>query len=276
MSSLSIAQSEQVLQGSSKPWYLPTFSPEHGVLLVMLGSLLTGASLAQAWTGETTVTCLVGFLGLQAEHPLVVQIKQRRRWRWRYVTWAAIYGGAAILLALWLASKYPVLLWVMAGGTVAIAVDIAAVLRRRQKAIETEITLFAAICLCTLFAFGATTGTLTVEALGFWVLNTLFFASAVFTIKLRKVKTSSLKGSLVYHGVAISLVALLCMIGWLSLFTALTFAVAVLKLLVIICVRDWYCNCRFEYIARFETYFALTYTALACLTVLPATLPPPG
>ena len=32
----------------NKPWYQPTFSPEHGVLIVLFGALLTGASLAQA------------------------------------------------------------------------------------------------------------------------------------------------------------------------------------------------------------------------------------
>lgn len=136
--------------------------------------------------------------------------------------------------------------------------------------------MFAAICLATLFVYGTNTGTLTPQAIGLWLLNSLFFASAVFTIKLRKVKTSSLRGSLVYHGVAIALTAALYWLGWLSLFTALTLGVALLKLAVVILFRDWYRNCRFEYIARFETYFALTYTALACLTVLPEYMPAPG
>ncbi|MEM6352393.1 MAG: YwiC-like family protein [Cyanobacteria bacterium P01_D01_bin.14] len=266
----------QLPLSGNKPWYLPTLSPEHGVLLVMAGALLTGASLAQAWTGETTLACIASFLGLQAEHPLIVQIKQRRQWRWRYITWAASYSVVTVLLIGWLTFYHPILLWVLVGAAAAIAIDIMAVLHRRQKAIATEMVLFLAICMSTLLAYGVTAGTLTVQAVGLWLLNWLFFASAIFTIKLRKVKTSSLKGSLIYHGLAIAVVGLLYTLGWLSLLTALTFLVAALKLLVIICLRGWYCNCRFEYIARFETYFALTYTALACLTVLPATLPPPG
>ena len=79
-----------------------------------------------------------------------------------------------------------------------------------------------------------------------------------------------------YHSVAIAITATLYGLGWLSLVTALTLGIALLKLTVVILFRDWYCNCRFEYIARFETYFALTYTALACLTVLPEYLPAPG
>lgn len=261
---------------SNKPIYWPTFSPEHGVLLVLVGALLTGASLAQTWTLDTTLACLCGFFGLQAEHPLVVQLKQRRSWKLRYLFWAGFYGGVAIAIATYLTYRHPILLWICGGAAVAMVFDITAVLRRRQKAIDTEILMFAAICMATLFVYGTNTGTITFQAIGLWLLNTLFFASAVFTIKLRKVKTSSLKGSLVYHSVAIALTVALYYSGWLSLWTALTLGVALLKLTVVILFRDWYCNCRFEYIARFETYFALTYTALACLTVLPEYLPVAG
>ena len=261
---------------SHKSIYLPTFSPEHGVLLVLAGALLTGASLAQAWTWETTLACLAAFLGLQAEHPLTVQIKQRRSLKPRYLLWAGLYGGSAMAIALFLSYRHPHLLWICAGAAVAMGINILAVLNRRQKTIDTEILMFVAICMSTLFAYGVTAGDLTTQAIGLWMLNSLFFASAVFTIKLRKVKTSSLTGSLVYHSVAIAIAATLYLLGWLSLFTALTLAVALLKLVVIVVLRDWYCNCRFEYIARFETYFALTYTALACLTVLPEYLPAPA
>ena len=261
---------------SGKPWYYPTFSPEHGVLLVLGGAVLTGASLAQAWTGETTLACIAALCGLQAEHPFTVQIKQRRHWKPRYLFWAGAYGSAAISMGAWLTYRHPFLIWVLGGVAVAMGLNIWAVLRHRQKAIDVEIAMFAAICLSTLFIYGTTADTLTFQAVGLWLLNTLFFASAVFTIKLRKVKTSCLKASLKYHGVASALVAALYAVGWLPLLTALTFGVALVKLAVVVLWRDWYRNCRFEHIARFETYFALGYAALVCLTVLPARLPPPA
>ena len=270
-----IAAKQISRSGVGKPWYLPTFSPEHGVLLVLAGSVLTGASLAQTWTWETTLACLGAFFGLQAEHPLVVQIKQRCRLKVRYVFWAGVYGVSAIAISTWLTYRHPMLLWVCGGASLAMVIDVLAVLQRRQKAIDIEIVMFAAICLSTLFAYGSATGIMTLQGIGLWLLNTLFFASAVFTIKLRKVKTRSLKGSLIYHGSAIILVVALYALGWLSLLTSLTFAIALLKLALVIWKRGWYCNCRFEYIARFETYFALSYTALVCLTLLPARLPPP-
>ena len=258
---------------NKKAWYQPTFSPEHGVLLVMFGAVLTGASLAQQWTGNTWWACLAAFLALQAEHPLVVQIKQRRRWRPRYLFWAGLYGGLSGVIALTLAFYYPVLLWVSGAGSIALGIDIHSVFRRNQKAITNEIVMVSAICLSTLFVYGATTGEITARAVGLWVLNSLFFSAAVFSVKLRKTKTSSLKMGFFYHGVAITLIIALYTIGWLSLFTALVFTVALLKLAVITLWKNWYRTCRFEHVARFETYFALSYTFLTALTLLPPKLP---
>ncbi|MEL6453120.1 MAG: YwiC-like family protein [Cyanobacteria bacterium J06623_5] len=258
----------------TRAWYRPTFSPEHGVLLVLLGAVLTGASLAQAWTDETTWAGVAAFLALQAEHPMVVQIKRRRQWRPRYAFWAGAYGVSAGAIALWLVWQHPVLLWVCAAGVVALGLDVWAVFQRQQKAIANEVVMFSALCLSTLFVYGATTGTLTVRSLGLWLLNSLFFSGAVFSVKLRKVKTNLLKESFIYHGIATVLVALLWSVGWLSGFTTLVFVIAILKLLVIVVWQDWYRSCRFEHIARFETYFALIYTAIVSLTLLPPKLPP--
>lgn len=235
--------------------------------------MLTGAALAQTWSGDTSWACLAAFLGLQAEHPVIVQIKQRRRWRPRYLVWAGVYGGAALAIALYLSFQHPVLWWILGAGVIALGLDVLAVLQRNHKAVANEIVMFTAICLSTLFVYGATTGDMTVQALGMWLLNSLFFSSAVFSVKLRKRKTSDLRPSVLYNGVAIALVTALYAIGWLSLFTALVFSIALLKLAVITCWQDWYCSCRFEHIARFETYFALSYTFLAALTVLPPKLP---
>jgi hypothetical protein len=266
-------ESNRPSKAASKPWYRPTFSPEHGVLLVLLGAVLTGAALAQSWTSHTTWACLAAFLGLQAEHPLIVQIKQRRRWRSRYLLWATLYGGGSAIIALWLALQYPVLFWVCGGGVVALGVDVVAVVRHRQKAIVNETLMFSAICLATLFVYGATTGEMTLRAVGLWLLNSLFFSAAVFSVKLRKRKTSSLKAGFFYHAGALATVGLLCYLGWLSVWTAGVFAIALLKLAIITLWQNWYRTCRFEQIARFETYFALSYTALAALSVLPPKLP---
>ncbi len=66
--------------------------------------------------------------------------------------------------------------------------------------------MFFSICLSTLFVYGATTGTMTTQALDMWILNSLFFSSAVFSVKLRKKKTSSLKAGVFYQGIAASIV----------------------------------------------------------------------
>ena len=259
---------------NKKRWYQPTFSPEHGVLLVLLGAVLTGAALAEAWTADTNLACLAALLALQAEHPLIVQIKRRRQWRPRYLFWAGLYGGLAIVLAVYLSLQHTILWWIWGAAVFSLGLDILSVVRRNQKSVINEIAMFSAICLSTLFVFGATKGTITLQAVGLWILNSLFFSGAVFSVKLRKVKTSSLWAGLIYHIGAIVLVISLYALGWLSLFTALVFAIASLKLAIITYWQNWYRTCKFEHIARFETYFALSYTALLALTVLPPKLPP--
>lgn len=254
-------------------WYRPTFSPEQGVLLVLLGSFLTGAALAQAWTPSATLALICAFFALQAEHPLVVQLKQRKSWKPRYLLWGGFYGGVAALIAGWLYGEHPVLLWVYGGAIAALSLEARAVVVRQQKSVTNELIMFMAICLCCPLAYGTITGEITTTAIGMWLLNSLFFSSAIFTIKLRKQKTHSLLPGLVYHLIATLLVIGLYYLHWLSVITALAFALAVVKFGIVSFFLRWYCRTRFEFIARFETYFALLFVAVAAISVLPAHLP---
>lgn len=255
------------------PWYRPTFAPEHGALLVLFGSFVSGAALAQSWTVDTTLALCCAGCALQAEHPCMVQLKQRRTWKPRYLIWASLYGGLSMAIAIYLAWQTPILCGLYCCGLAALVVDGVAVLQQKQKSIANEFVMFTAICLSTLLAYGATSGTLTVQAWGLWILNTFFYASAIFTIKLRKSKTNQLKPGLIFLGIAMLVTLGLFYCHWLLPLTALTLAVAVVKFVVVVWQRDWYTHCRFEHIARFETYFTVVYVSLVALTILPPTLP---
>lgn len=74
------------------PWYRPTLSPEHGVYVVLLVSFLLGAAVAQNWTLATTLALVCAFCGFQAEHPMVLQIKQRRSLKPRFLIWGGVYA----------------------------------------------------------------------------------------------------------------------------------------------------------------------------------------
>jgi len=254
-------------------WYRPTFSPEQGVILVLLGSFLTGAALAQSWTSSATLALICALCALQAEHPLVVQLKQRRSWKPRFLVWGGFYGSIALSIAMLLCLKHPVLFWICGGGIAAFVIDAIAVVQRQNKSVTNELVLFAAICLASPLAYGAITGTISTKAIAMWLLNTLFFSSAIFTIKLRKQKTSSLVPGMVYHAIAPLIVTVLYYLNWLSLVTALAFGVVLLKFVLITCILPWYRTAKFEFIARFETYFALLFVAIAAISVLPARLP---
>ena len=255
-------------------WMRPTFSPEHGVLLVLFGSFITGAALAQQWTYTTTLALICAFFALQAEHPYIVQIKLRKNLKPRYLVWGGIYSFISLSLAIFLWFQASVLLWLYILVIIGLTADGIAVVKGKHKSRVNEIIGFAAISLSAPLAYGATTGNLNTEAMAIWILNTLFFSSAVYTIKLRRKKTSAFKPGVIYHCIAALIIAILYYFDYLSLVTALSFAIALLKLLTVFGFRDWYRQAKFHSIAIFETRFALIYIAITSISVLPAHLPP--
>ncbi|MEM8639739.1 MAG: YwiC-like family protein [Cyanobacteria bacterium P01_G01_bin.54] len=260
---------------SLNPWYRPTFSPEHGAYVVLLVSFLTGAAAAQQWTGATTLALLCVYSGFQAEHPLKLQIKQRSSWKPRWLVWLGLYGGVAGAIALWLVwqSLTPWPLFVILGLAIAATlVDGYAVWQRQQRSIANEFVAFTAICLAAPLAYWATTGTLSSLAIALWLMNTLFFSSAIFTVKLRKVRTSSLWPGLVFHCVATGLVLLLWQVHWLTFFTIAAFGVVMLKFGLICWQKDWYCQTKIQNVALLETTTSLVFLAIAALSLLPPTL----
>ncbi|MEM8721987.1 MAG: YwiC-like family protein [Cyanobacteria bacterium P01_G01_bin.39] len=255
-------------------WMRPTFSPEHGVLLVLFGSFLTGAALAQQWTYTTTLALICAFFALQAEYPYIVQIKLRKNLKPRYLVWGGIYGLIALFLAVFLWLQAPSLLWLYGLATIGLVIDAVAVVKGKHKSRVNEIVGFTAICLAAPLAYGATTGSLSIEAMAIWILNTLFFSSAVYTIKLRRKKTAAFKPGIIYHCVATLIIGSLYSLDYLSLVTALSFTIVLFKLLIVYIFRNWYCRARFHAVAIFETRFALVYIAIASISLLPAHLPP--
>lgn len=257
-------------------WYRPVFSPEHGVYVMLIVSFLSGAAAAQHWTWTTTLALLCAFCGFQAEHPLVLQIKQRKSWKPRFLVWGGLYSLIALSIALLLLFQSRDLLPLLAvytGAALAFLVDAVSVFQREQKSVWNELATFTAVCLSAPFAFTATTGTITLGVLGLWILNTLFFASAIFTVKFRKSKVHSPLPSLIYHSIATVFLIGFCYLGWLSPITATAFVVALLKYGLILWQQEWYCTTKIQQVAVLETGSALVFLAIVALSVLPARLP---
>lgn len=254
------------------PWYRPTLSPEHGVYVVLLVSFLLGAAAAQNWTIATTLALMCAFCGFQAEHPLVLQIKQRRSLKPRFLIWGGVYAAISGVSALYLYLNHPVLLWIYAGASAALIVDAFSVLHREQKSVFNELITFAAVCLSAPLAYAATTGTISLSVIGLWALNTLFFSSSIFTVKLRKLKSSSLIPAVVYHAIATSIVVVLYWLGWLSPVTALVFSLALLKFGIIALNQQWYRTAKIQFVAMLETGTAFAFLTIVALSILPAHL----
>lgn len=260
---------------SAQVWYRPTFSPEHGVYVVLLVSFLTGAAAAQAWNLPTTLAIACAFLGLQAEHPLVLQIKQRKSPKPRFLVWAGLYGGTALAIAVYLFLQVPLLGWIYLGAIAALLVDGISVFYREQKSITNEIVTFAAVCLAAPLAYAATTGMLSTTAIGLWLLDTLFFCCTIFTVKLRKPKNNSITPVLVYHAIAVAIVVGLYGLGVLSPIAALAFGVAMLKLGLVLWQQEWYRNTAIGWVAMLETSTAIIFLGIVSLSLLPVHLTSP-
>lgn len=259
----------------AKQWYHPTFSPEHGVYVMLLVSFLTGAAAAQHWTWTTTLALICGFCGFQAEHPLVWQFKQRKSLNPRLLVWASLYGGVAIAIALgllWQNSHRLPLLSIYGGAIAALLFDLVSVWQRQQKSRLNELVTFAAVCLSAPLAYTVTTGTISKIAIGLWILNTLFFSSAIFTVKLRKTKTASTIPGIIFHGIGSAIALALWLTGRLSPITAAAFGVALVKFALILWQKDWYCTAKIQQVALLETFSSFAFLAIVALSVLPVHL----
>ncbi|GET41319.1 YwiC-like family protein [Microseira wollei] len=253
-------------------WYKPTVSPEHGVYVMLLVSLITGAAAAQNWTLLTTLALVCAFFGPQAEHPLVVQIKQRKSLKPRFLVWGVFYGLICLAIAVFLYLRYPILLWIYLGAIAALIIDAISVFYREQKSIFNQIVTFAAVCLSARFAYAATTGTISTVAIGLSAINTVYFCSTIFTVKLRKPKTSAVLPGVVYHAIATLIITVFYYFGWLSLPIALAFGIALLKFGIIAWQQQLFSTAKIQYVAMLETGCAFSFLAIVALSLLPTRL----
>ncbi|MGG6267758.1 YwiC-like family protein [Leptolyngbya sp. AN03gr2] len=270
--SSNLTDSKSKRRSTTSQWYHLTFSPEHGVYIILFVSFLTGAAAAQDWTTETTLALISAFCGFQAEHPWVLQIKQRKSLKPRFLLWASVYTLIAGAIAVVLFLNHSLLLWIYAGVIVAFIIDAISVFYREQKSIFNEVITFAAVCLSAPFAFIATTGTFSLTVAGLWLLNTLFFSGTIFTVKFRKSKTPSIVPSSVYYAIATLITIALWFMGWLSPWTAAGFAIALCKFAIVLLRKEWYRTARIQSIAIFETSSALLFLLIVSLSLLPAHL----
>lgn len=262
-------------------WYRPLFSPEHGVYMVLFVSFLTGAAAAQYWNWDTTLALICAFCGFQAEHPLVLQIRQRRSYKPRFLFWGGVYGGLALAISLYLvlsvAHNGVTLVWIYLGAFIALVIDGISVWQRSQKSIQNELATFTAVCLSAPFAYTVSTGEFSTAELGLWIINTLFFSSTIFTLKLRKpTKDQSIEQITLqagfYHLILLLIMVGLWGIGWVSLFTVSAVGIVLLKFALILWQQDWYRKAPIKYVAVIETLSALLFLGIVCISVLPVHL----
>jgi hypothetical protein len=269
------------IKANAQAWYQPIISPEHGVYVVLFASFFVGVALAGQWNWATTLALICAFFGFQAEHPLVLQIKQRKSWKPRFLVWGGVYGGTALGLATYLCfiqsnALFP-LLAIYSSAGLALLVDAVAVFRRGQKSLVNEMVTFAAVCLAVPFAYIVTANSFTPTVVSFWALCTLYFSGTIFSVKLRKVKDNealraAFKRFAVYHAIALLVILTLYLTGWLPLIPALAFTVLLLKALFITIRLPWYRTVTITRVATLETASSLLFAITVIISLLPAKL----
>ncbi len=101
-----------------------------------------------------------------------------------------------------------------------------------------------------------------------WVLNTLFFSSSIFTVKLRKPKTSSVIPGVIYHAIATLIIFALYWFAWLSPVTALAFSLVVCKFAFVALNQQWYRTAKIRVVAMLETLTALSFLIIVIFAIL--------
>lgn len=167
--------------------------------------------------------------------------------------------------------KLPLFL-IYSGAIAALIFDLVSVWHRQQKSRLNELVTFAAVCLLAPLAYTVSLARIDLIVIALWVLNALFFSSAIFTVKLRKNKTASVVPGIIFHGIATVIVVILWLAGWLSLITASSLGVALMKFILILGQKDWYCNAKIQQVALLETFSRFTFLVIVTLSVLPTHL----
>ncbi len=78
---------------------------------------------------------------------------------------------------------------------------------------------------------------------------------------------------MIFHGVASAIILGFVFLGWLNLFTASAFGVALAKFLLILWQKNWYCKTKIQQVALLEAFSSFAFLIVVTLSVLPPYLP---
>lgn len=238
-------------------WFLPVFTYDRDIHLILVSSFLAGVLAAHGWSADTGLALACSLAGIQALHSLTMQIRQRKHWNFRYLLWASVYAALAIGLAAYLYFRLPALVWIYTAAVVAVAVKSVSTFSSRTACIWDELLATSAICLPAPFAMAATTKAVISSMAGLWIVTALFFGSAVITVRLRNPIDRSWKPVITYHGVSLILILSMWSQGFATVSMAAAFAAALLKLLFILWQFNWYERTPIENVALFDALGAI-------------------
>lgn len=136
---------------------------------------------------------------------------------------------------------------------------------QQQKSIANELISFSGICLATVFVYLVNTGIINHSIIGLWLVNSLFFSSAIFTVKFRKPKSPSILIASIYHAIAFLIILGLVIMNWISPWLLIAFSVAVIKFIAIVWQQNWYRHTEMKNVALWETLSSLLFASMVLI-----------
>lgn len=243
---------------SKRTWFKPVLSGEHGASISLAVCFFLGVWFAGRWNGNTSLALAAAVAGFELQLPLV-RLLRRKRLDPRLIIWTILYGIVTVSSALTLWLRVPALGRIYAVGAAVLLINLFWVYRGDQKSIPNELSIFTGLCLALPFAYTATTGFMAQDLLGLWLLCTLVFSSAIFTVRLRLFGDPAVTKATVYHIVALAMVFLLVRVNLLPPALAWTFLIPLAKLVVILLWMDRYRRLKLTHIGLIETALAIIF-----------------
>lgn len=184
-----VASPTQATRQSSRLWP-PLLPREHGGWAMLLAPLFVGGLSGGAFTLPVALTIVAAFFVYLARHPLALLARAQGRrerapsstlvWLFVYALVAATAGLPLLLVyGLWLLAP----LGLLAGTLMVVHLYLAT--RRSEMSVVGEIVGISGLTLGAPAAYYAASGELGLTATSLWLLSLLYFAGAVFYVKLK-------------------------------------------------------------------------------------------
>ncbi|MDI3328867.1 MAG: YwiC-like family protein [Alicyclobacillaceae bacterium] len=154
---------------------------EHGAWMMWIGPLVIGV-LSAPWNGKQLLLAVAALFAYLASYPLLQGVKQPR-YRRRWWTWAAGYGGVAAVAGAALLAMEPGLAGVALGASAAFLANVWFAVRRQERHLLNDLLAMAGLSLTGVAAYRLGRGAFDAGAWMLWLVCVVYFFGSALHVK---------------------------------------------------------------------------------------------